>query len=131
MATLIDRMSTGGFFGTQAYVYIPSLDPAQDSEGPKKPETKSYGTQAQENPRMGRDDLISVFDKLSFYGVERILSLQVDDLKEPSHTDSAIELALQGRESLPTRDLEPAPSQNGVLPKSSDKKRRPIIVRTW
>ncbi|KAI0198871.1 hypothetical protein F4808DRAFT_434753 [Astrocystis sublimbata] len=131
IVTLIDRMSTGGFMGTQSYVCIPSLDLDQDSTSLKKPEVKSYGAHALENPKLGRADLVRVFDKLASYGVTRILSLQVDDLKEPSHTDSAIELALQGRESFQSRDREPAPSQNGVSAESSHQKRRAILVETW
>lgn len=101
--TLIERMSAGGFLDTMAYVYIPSLDCGQESGSPKKPEIKSYGLSGgstgkmQENPKKGRNDLVRVFDMLSYCGVKAILRLQVDDLEYPSHTDSAIEMALRGQ----------------------------------
>jgi hypothetical protein len=121
-------MSVGGFLDTLAYVYIPGLDQATAPVKQEKPERKAYGrgraSQVQENPKMGRNDLVSVFDKLSSCGVTRILRLQVDDLEDPAHTDSAIEMALQGAESLASQDQEqPAQARNLVHPS--------ILVETW
>ena len=127
-------MSTGGFSETLAYVYIPSLH-ITGNEGAEKQE-KSYGAkrgpagQVLENPKMGRNDLVKVFDKLSSCGVKRILRLQVDDLEHPSHTDSAIEMALQGRESFPSQEREPFPSHNRT-PSVRDPSYPAILVETW
>ncbi|EAQ89632.1 hypothetical protein CHGG_06251 [Chaetomium globosum CBS 148.51] len=127
--TLIERMSVGGFLDTLAYVYIPGLDQVTPAVKHEKPERKTYGRgrsgQVQENPKMGRNDLVSVFDKLSSCGVTRILRLQVDDLEEPAHTDSAIEMALQGTEPLASQDQEqpPARGRNSAHPS--------ILVETW
>jgi hypothetical protein len=122
-------MSVGGFLDTLAYVYIPGLDQATAPVKHEKPERKAYGrgraSQVQENPKMGRNDLVSVFDKLSSCGVTRILRLQVDDLEDPAHTDSAIEMALQGAESLALQDQEQPPAQARNLAHPS------ILVETW
>lgn len=113
MVTLIDRMSVGSFQETLSYVYIPPLDPPVT----EKPAVKSYNTyrkrpgQVQETTKMTRNDLVKVFDKLSFCGVTRILRLQVDDLYDPAHTDSAIELALQGLGSFAPRHRQQSPVQ--------------------
>jgi hypothetical protein len=80
---------------------------------------------------MGRNDLVRVFDKLSSCGVKRILRLQVDDLEHPSHTDSAIEMALQGRESLPQQEREPNSSSQNRASAARDPSHPAILVETW
>lgn len=115
-------MSVGGFGNTLAYVYLPTVLKRQDSESVVKPVEKSYlmnqGMARQrgraENPELGRTSLVSVFEKLHKVGVKNILRLHVEDREPPSHTDAAIEMALQGRDSL-----------------SEIQASRPISVETW
>ncbi|KAH6854899.1 hypothetical protein B0I37DRAFT_410945 [Chaetomium sp. MPI-CAGE-AT-0009] len=124
MTTLIDRLSVGGFEDTLAYVYIPPL--ALPTAEKKTSSTSRWRPgQVQENPNMGRNDLIKVFDKLSSCGVTRILNVQVDDLYEPSHTDSAIEMALRGADPPAPRyrHQRPAHARNPAHPS--------ILVETW
>ncbi|KAL7790945.1 hypothetical protein V8C37DRAFT_161785 [Trichoderma ceciliae] len=119
---LINRMSVGGFGDTLAYVYIPTVQHSPDSKPTAKISNKSHpmnqGVARQktltENPNIGRSSLIGVFDKLHELGVKSILRLQVEDRESPSHTDAAIERALQGRDSV-----------------SDEKSRGPISVETW
>ena len=117
-------MSVGGFQDTLAYVHIPGLEQATPVQ---KPGSKTYGTNRRtlENSKMGRSDLVGVFDKLSSCGVTRILRLQVDDLEGPSHTDSAIEMALLGREAFSSEDQTQASLQprNPAHPS--------ILLETW
>ncbi|KAI1635751.1 hypothetical protein F4809DRAFT_612809 [Biscogniauxia mediterranea] len=88
---LLDRMKVGGFGTTLSYVSIPATRhvplPADDQSMPL------------ENPRLGRTDLIDVFNKLFELKVKFIWRLEVEDRQRPSHTDSAIERAIQGRDS--------------------------------
>lgn len=70
-----------------------------------------------ENPEIGRTELVKVFNKLRELEVKSILRLYVEDRQSPSHSDAAIEKALQGRESTA--------EGSGVT--SS----RPIAVETW
>lgn len=118
-------MAVGGFGSTLAYVYLPTVMHTQDSEATSKPIEQSYAmsqgmarqsVQA-ENPKMGRSVLINVFDSLYAVGVRNILRLHVEDRVAPSHTDAAIETALQGRDSL-TELTETETC-------------RPISVETW
>ncbi|KAJ4320188.1 hypothetical protein N0V84_005973 [Fusarium piperis] len=118
---LVDRMNVGGFGDTLSYVYIPTVQHTFGSgELAAKTGRKNYSLattdqRLQENPRLGRNALISVFERLQKAGVRNILRLCVEDREQPSHTDAAIEKALQGRESM-TEDF-------------SD--RKPIYVETW
>ncbi|KAI8960596.1 hypothetical protein F5Y11DRAFT_329178 [Daldinia sp. FL1419] len=120
---LIDRMLVGGFNDTLAYVYLPIVlhiqegtDSSPKSIGKSYPMNQGLARKSNttENPYMGRSSLIEVFDKLYTAGVRNILRLHVEDSDSPSHTDAAIEKALQGRDSL-----------EGNL------KSRPILVETW
>lgn len=119
---LIGRMSIGGFGDTLAYVYLPTIMHGQDSEAASKPIKKSYPMNQgvarednrEENPNIGRTSLINVFDRLYEVGVRNILRLHVEDREALSHTDAAIEMALQGRDSLSTNPTS-----------------RPISVETW
>lgn len=117
-------MSVGGFQDTLGYVCIPGLEQAAPG---KSPGSKAYGTNRRvlENPKMGRSNLVGVFDKLSSCGVTRILRLQVDDLEGPSHTDSAIEMALWGRESFASEHQ----TQASLQPRNSA--HPSILVETW
>ncbi|QYS96682.1 hypothetical protein H0G86_003922 [Trichoderma simmonsii] len=122
---LIERMSFGGFCDTLAYVYIPIVEHSQDKKSTATPSKKSlsinqtmdYQKALLENPKVGRNSLVTVFDKLYDCGVRRILRLQVEDRDNPSHTDAAIEKALQGRDSL---SAQPEKQFRG-----------PISVETW
>lgn len=131
MVDLIGRLCHGGFGSTLSYVSLPSLQqmPAQGSETPKA-EKKSYPAnhrlalknktqQKQENPKLGRDSLVKVFDKLQRDGgVRKILRLYVEDREEsPPHSDAAIERAVRGMESIHTM--------------SAPTGREPIAVEEW
>ncbi|RTE83626.1 hypothetical protein BHE90_001802 [Fusarium euwallaceae] len=103
---LVGRMNVGGFCDTLSYVYIPTVQhTSRGSEPAAKAGRKSYSSTTadqglRENPRIGRNALVSVFDTLYQAGVRNILRLHVEDREQPSHTDTAIEKALQGRESM-------------------------------
>ncbi|RSM00406.1 hypothetical protein CEP52_009156 [Fusarium oligoseptatum] len=103
---LAGRMNVGGFCDTLSYVYIPTVQhTSRGSEPAAKAGRKSYSSTTadqglRENPRIGRNALVSVFDTLYQAGVRNILRLHVEDREQPSHTDTAIEKALQGRESM-------------------------------
>lgn len=115
-------MSHGGFSETLAYVSIPTVANEEPSRPPKptpRPVTMNQGASVrrkeEQNPNPGRTALIDVFQKLRDQKVACILNLEVEDRRSPSHTDAAIELAIQGRDSS---DLY---SSLGS----------PIIVETW
>lgn len=121
-------MSIGRFSDTLAYVYLPTVTHSQvDSEAASKTVTKTYrvnqgqprrGTRSDssrpEDTNLGRTSLIRVFDRLHKAGVRSILRLHVEDREGLSHTDAAIETALQGRDSL---------TEKGIS--------RTISVETW
>ncbi|RSL85527.1 hypothetical protein CEP51_003277 [Fusarium floridanum] len=106
MINLVGRMKVGGFCNTLSYVYIPTVQHTfRASEPATKTGKKSYSSTTadrglRENPRIGRNALVRVFDELCEAGVRNIFRLYVEDREQPSHTDSAIEKALQGRESI-------------------------------
>jgi hypothetical protein len=111
---LLERMEAGGFAATLSYVSIPAL-----RHVPAIPPLPDYLDSTgrgvpPENPRLGRTDLIDVFNKLNDLEVTYIWRLEVEDRQRPSHTDAAIERAIQGRD--PTVDQVP---------------RRPISIHTW
>lgn len=106
---LMNRMSHGGFSNTLSLVCIPTVAHDDSSQGkPEKSTPKAYPMnhrtprQRTPNPNLGLSALIKVFDRLHSLGVRDILRLEVEDRRHPSHTDSAIEMALQGRDSLST-----------------------------
>lgn len=109
---LLDRMAVGKFSSTLSYVSIPAIrhvpvvSPPADNVDPRD--------RGMENPRLGRTDLIEVFDKLRVLNVTQILRLEVEDRQTPSHMDAAIEKAIQGRNSA---DDQFSP--------------RPIDIDTW
>lgn len=53
-------------------------------------------THAGENPCPGRDELFDVFEELAKARVKTIMELDVDDMDQPYHSDTAIEEALLG-----------------------------------
>lgn len=95
---LLDRMKAGGFGKTLSYVsipairHVPAVSPPADNVDPRD-------RSMPENPRLGRTDLIEVFNKLHQLKVTQILRLEVEDRQVPSHMDAAIEKAIQGRDS--------------------------------
>ncbi|KAK2024170.1 hypothetical protein LX32DRAFT_706129 [Colletotrichum zoysiae] len=114
---LLGRMSVGGFHGTLAYVYLPAIVHIPTGAPFAKPTAADRTRQAKNKNAMGREGLIQVFDKLYELKVRNILRLYVEDWQAPSHTDAAIEVALQGIDSL------------AIERKPED--RRPIAVETW
>lgn len=105
---LIEKLSrAGGFEDALSYVNLPFLNHISDnSSASTKPYNSNEGRQRitqdgpQENPKIGRTSLVSVFDKLAEKGISHILRLMVDDMETPSHTDGAIERAIRGRDSF-------------------------------
>lgn len=118
---LINRMSHGGFSETLAYVSIPTVANEEPKGKPKleaRPVGMNQGVPMQkndQNPSPGKAALTDVFDKLYKQNVRCILNLEVEDRRPLSHTDTAIEMALRGRDSF---------GLNGGLA-------RPIAVETW
>ncbi|KAF4537794.1 Intracellular serine protease [Lasiodiplodia theobromae] len=105
---LLQRMSDGGFGTTLAYVNLPTVrfNPPRRSSAElsglprRKVKPKTNQKSLPENPGVGRTELVQVFKKLYDLNVRSILRLSVEDRQSPSHTDAAIEEALQGRESI-------------------------------
>ncbi|KAI0888361.1 uncharacterized protein GGS22DRAFT_96352 [Annulohypoxylon maeteangense] len=105
---LLDRMKAGGFSTILSYVSIPVIRhvPVVPSAADNVDVT---------NPRPGRTDLVDVFNKLyDELNVREILRLEVEDRHKPSHTDAAIEKAIQGRDSTVDQAM-----------------RKPISIHTW
>ncbi|KAL7928909.1 hypothetical protein V8C35DRAFT_316826 [Trichoderma chlorosporum] len=109
---LIEKLSkAGGFEDTLSYVNLPILSTIHRKTTAKS-EQKTYnsnekrqrGGGQQENPNLGRNALISVFDTLVSAKVRRILRLQVEDRDSLPHTDASIERAIRGKDSLSLGD---------------------------
>ena len=115
-------MAYGGFSEILSYACLPTVAQIKPSEAEAKPAKKSYAMNhgmslsrtVKENPNPGRIALVAVFDRMYAAGVKHILTLQVEDRELPSHTDAAIEMALQGRDSV-----------------TVSQKSRPITVEIW
>lgn len=106
---LIEKLSkAGGFEDTLSYVNLPRLSTIHEKASASKSDSRTYnsnekrqrGGAYQENPKLGRSALISVFDKLVSVNISHILRLQVDDREGLPHTDAAIERAIRGRDSF-------------------------------
>ncbi|KAI0154854.1 hypothetical protein GGR57DRAFT_511820 [Xylariaceae sp. FL1272] len=112
---LLNRMKTGGFGTTLSYVNLPAIRraPVDPTHG-KADEDSGDDTVPLENPRMGRTDLIKVFNELRKVKVTHIWRLEVEDRQTPSHTDGAIEIAIQGTESTIGQTVQ-----------------EPISIHTW
>ncbi|KAI0407365.1 hypothetical protein F4802DRAFT_19209 [Xylaria palmicola] len=123
---LLDRMKAGGFGATLSYVSIPAIRHAPTS--PLQTENFDLPDQSAppENPRLGRTDLIGVFDKLRELKVTYIWRLDVEDRVRPSHTDAAIERAIQGKDS--TMKQEAATNPETTMKQDL---KRPISIHTW
>lgn len=99
----------GGFEDTLSYVSLPVLSYTSDNSTGSSLGTKSYDANERrqreagvnEDKLMGRNSVVAVLDKLAQVGVRTILRLIVEeDTKSPPHTDSAIERAIYGEDSL-------------------------------
>lgn len=101
----------GGFEDTLSYVNLPVLSytAAKKTTGSGTSSTSSYAANqtrprendAQVDSMVGRNSAVAVFDKLAQVGVRTILHLHVEeDIKTPPHTDSSIERAIRGQDSL-------------------------------
>ncbi|KAM0520616.1 hypothetical protein ACHAPE_003013 [Trichoderma viride] len=106
---LIEKLSkAGGSEDTLSYVNLPTLMTTHEKAAVSVSEHKVYssnekrprGGAHQENPKIGRSTLISVFDKLASVGIRHILRLHVDDREGVPHTDAAIERAIRGADSF-------------------------------
>ncbi|KAL6695387.1 hypothetical protein J3F84DRAFT_408366 [Trichoderma pleuroticola] len=106
---LIEKLSkAGGFEDTLSYVNLPILTTIHEKSSASKSDNRGYssnekrqrGGAHQENPKLGRSALISVFDKLVSVNIRHILRLQVDDREGLPHTDAAIERAIRGQDSF-------------------------------
>lgn len=97
-----------GFEDTLSYVRLPVL--SYTSDNPIGPNPSSNANEAnerrqresggQDNKLMGRNSVVTVFDKLAEVGVRSIVQLTVEeDQKSPPHSDSAIERAIRGEDS--------------------------------
>ncbi|KAL9473840.1 hypothetical protein ACSS6W_008220 [Trichoderma asperelloides] len=106
---LIEKLSNaGGFEDTLSYVNLPILMTIHEKASGSKSDNRGYnsnekrqrGGAHQENPKLGRSALISVFDKLVSVNIRHILRLHVDDREGLPHTDAAIERAIRGLDSF-------------------------------
>lgn len=100
---LIDRLSrAGGFEDTLSYVRIPVLSVSNNKPRALQSDIRGHTRNSSheiEGNRMERMDLVRVFDKLASENVRRILGLFIED-GVSSHSDAAIERAIQGRCSI-------------------------------
>jgi len=65
---------------------------------PSAPEFRTEGIKPYSKRGKGKEDMAILFQWLYVKGVRSIVKVIVDDLEPPSHTNEAIELALQGFE---------------------------------
>lgn len=101
----------GGFEDALSSVSLPMLSSTYDNIAGSGPKAKPYDsnehrrrdTGGQEDKSKGRSSAVAIFDKLAEVGVRNIVRLQVEepqDTNSAPHTDSAIERALRGQDSM-------------------------------
>lgn len=109
----------GGFEDTLSYVSLPVFAYAADiSKSSSNPSSASYdanegrqrGTRDDDGKTLVRNCAVSVLDKLAESEVRRIIRLIVDEDPSSPHTDSAIERAVRGQDSLVAGDKREHPA---------------------
>lgn len=100
--------SPGGLGDTLSFVKLPVLGNTTEKLAESNSSAKMYDANERrrrdsggnENKMTGRSSVVAVFDKLAQAGVLRILRLIVEEDTQSPHTDSAIERAIRGFDSI-------------------------------
>lgn len=119
VAQLIDILKKlGGFEDALSSVSLPMLSSTHDTmAGSGTTKAKPYDsnehrrreTVGQEDKSKGRSSAVAIFDKLVEVGVRHIIRLEVEEPQDTNsvpHTDSAIETAIRGQDSMSAESVK-------------------------